>query len=110
MKPLKIALIIVGPLVLIAGILLSLGGGGVGLSSRVMLVDVTTGETRSVSQSSIKMLPAPNDAGVMALFPVVKNEAGHYVIPDRYREAVAQLAKAHSLRVDPESLTVADAP
>lgn len=110
MKPLKIALLVIGPLALIVGLYLAFAGRGSGMASRVTLLDVTTGQTRSVASSSIKFLPAPNDAGVMALFPVIRNQAGQWEIPDRYRESVRELAKSNQIQIDPETLTLANAP
>lgn len=110
MKSLKIAVVILGPLVLIVGLYFALSNRSSSISSRVTLVDVTTGKTRAVSSSSIKMLPAPNEAGEFVLFPVMKNEAGQWVIPDRYRDAVRELGKEGALRVNPETLTLADTP
>ncbi|MGD9691291.1 MAG: hypothetical protein AB7G17_00445 [Phycisphaerales bacterium] len=110
MKPVKIALVVLGPLVLIVGVYLSVGRGGTSLASRMTVMDVTTGEIKMVSKSSVKTLPAQNKDGVRSLFPVVKNEAGVYVIPDRFREAVEALGKEHALQIDPQSLTQSKAP
>lgn len=110
MKLFKITLLVLGPLALIVGIYVALSGRSSGMASRVTLLDVTTGQTRSVSASSIKFLPAPNDAGVHCLFPVVRNEAGQWEVPDRYRESVRDIAKSHQVQVDPETLTLSNAP
>ncbi len=110
MKPLKITLLVLGPIALIVGIYLAMAGRSSGLASRVTLLDVTTGQTKTVSAGSIKFLPAPNESGVMALFPVIRNEAGQWEIPDRYRDALRDLAKENQIQIDPETLTLANAP
>lgn len=80
-----------------------------GLSENVALVCVETGRTYSLPRGQVIGYPAPNpDTGAATLLPYRLDDAGHMVIPDRFRPHVDDLgAKAGA--VDPLTMIVTPA-
>ena len=109
MKALKTAIIILGPIVLIAGIIYVAFFSNKGpLPNTVTLADITTGEIVRKSRDSFNTLPANNDEGQAVLYPVYQNEeTGEYYFGDRLRALFEQMAReGQDIKVDLETMRV----
>lgn len=108
MKPAKILLLVVGPLVLIAGLYLSSRGpGSVSVSGSVKVVDVTTGKVQTVRLGKPPVLPALNKDGEPVYFPVKTEPDGKVVVVDSYRSLLKEKFGGDSrLKVDVSTFVV----
>ena len=108
MKAFKIALIILGPLVLLVGVFLTLrNSSGVSTSGDVKVVDVLTGEVETVRLGKGVFLPATRKDGKQSLYPIYEDENGRLLIADSYRERlIAEFGKDPSLKIDTSSFAI----
>lgn len=91
-KPWQIALVVVGLLAGVVGLVFALGSmGPVETAERVYVADVTTGELYTANTAGKKtvLIPMTNpDSGENTLYPVVEDEeTGEWTISGRYRDA-----------------------
>lgn len=106
MKAAKIAIIVIAPIILIIGLVMTFSGGGKGIPGRLTYVDVATGETLRRDPQSFIALPGKNSEGQRAIFPVEKNDAGELVIRNRYRSALIELAKTIDVKVNLDTFVI----
>lgn len=99
-KWLKYALLALGPIVLVAGIVYSMKGKGSTVPDTYMFADVTTGEIVTLKKGSYASFPVKNKDGKRALFPVSKQPDGTYVVTERYREALTSMTQSGALNKD----------
>lgn len=106
MKPVKIALLVIGPFALLGGVYLSTRDG-VDTTGTVTVVDIRTGQIESLRGKRLTGLPAANQAGEYVLYPVNKEQDGGYTVSEAYREMLVQgFGKDPSVKVDMESFRV----
>lgn len=96
-KWLKYALLVLGPIVLVGGIVMSLSGKGSPVPSDYVFVDVTTGEIVTLKKGNFASFPVKNKEGKRALFPVTKEADGGYVVTERYRSALNDMTQSGAL-------------
>jgi hypothetical protein len=104
-KPVQIAVIVIGLIVGIVGIFLAVSGGsGPQLADKMILVDVTTGDTFAVSiKGRSIMLPSKNpDTQERTLFPIEQDENNEWSISPRYLSALDNIDNISSI-VNPEN-------
>lgn len=76
-------------LLAIIGIVLFLTRGSQSpISQQRVLYDVVTGERRTISNDRIPILPMRNSNGQPALYPIVQDESGNWVITDLYHSVL----------------------
>lgn len=85
MKPGKVLLLVVGPVLLVGGLYVSMRSD-VRVASSVTVVDVTTGRVSRMHVKRGQGFPAQNESGEYALYPTEKDGSGVLVISERYRE------------------------
>ncbi|RNC81593.1 MAG: hypothetical protein ED559_07325 [Phycisphaera sp.] len=105
-KPVQIAVIVIGLLVGVVGIVLATsGGGGADLANRMVLIDVKTGDVYSVSlQGRSVRLPYPHpDTSESTLLPASLDEdTNTWYLSNRYLKALENI-EGISDKVDTES-------
>ncbi|HBS28408.1 MAG TPA: hypothetical protein DEB06_02920 [Phycisphaerales bacterium] len=108
MKALKYALLALAPIVLIAGLIITMRSGSDRpvIPTDMTMLDVVTGEVTVMSRSKIVALPWKNSRDAKyTLYPVFKNDAGRWEIEGRYRDILAELAKTEKTVVDLSTMT-----
>jgi hypothetical protein len=110
-KPVQIAIIVIGLLVGAFGIFLAMSGNaGPDLSDRMMMVDVTTGETFAVSTKGRSIvIPYKNpDTEQFTLLPMIQNEeGGDWYVKSRYMVALDEIEnKTDKLDQDSGKLSI----
>lgn len=105
-KPVQIAVIVIGLLVGVVGIVLAISGGNkVDLADRMVFVDVISGEFYSVKdQGRSLLIPYRNpESQERTLFPVEQNEtSGNWNLKSRYMIALEDHESLHQ-SIDRES-------
>ncbi|GAB5495373.1 MAG: hypothetical protein Phyf2KO_04530 [Phycisphaerales bacterium] len=105
-KPVQIAVIVIGLLVGVVGIVLAVTGGNkVDLADRMIFVDVTSGDFYSVSDRGRSLLiPYRNpESQERTLFPAEQDEAsGSWKLKSRYLDGLDSIDSIHR-SIDPES-------
>lgn len=109
-KWLKYALLVLGPLALVIGIVMSTGKKSA-VPDRYTFADITTGKIITMHKSEFASIPVKNKEGKRVLFPAIKAEDGGYVLNDRYREALTwvldqKVVTKEQLKVDVTTLKV----
>jgi hypothetical protein len=106
-KPWQIALIVVGLLAGIVGVVFAISSGDrVAMADSVVLVDVTTGDLYrvSVENRSITIPMKHGETGERVLLHARKDEAsGRWAVPERYRPALVQFSDVETIEIDRES-------
>lgn len=106
-KPWQIALIVLGLLAGLVGVIFALSGGGrVAMADSVVLVDVTTGDLYrvSVNNRSITIPMKHGETGQRVLLHARQDEnSGRWAVPERYRSALAQFRDIETIEIDRES-------
>lgn len=100
-KGVKYALLALAPVALAVSLWFNWGDSG-GAPTSYMLVNVFTGEVRSMSAKALISVPAPDEKGEFVLLRCVKDENGHYVVAERDREALISgyFAGKSGLKID----------
>jgi hypothetical protein len=99
-KWLKYALLVLGPVVLVAGIIYSLSGKSSPVPDQYVFGDVMTGEIVTLKKGSFASFPVKNKEGKRTLFPVTKQPDGSYVVTERYREALTSMTQSGTIPKD----------
>ena len=106
-KPWQIALIVIGLLAGVAGLVVALTGGSrVEMADSAVLVDVTTGELYrvNINNRSITIPMKRGDTGERVLLHASKDETtGRWTVPQRYRIALQQFNGIDTVDIDRES-------
>lgn len=108
-KKLQYALMILGPLALIAGLWLYLSRSESPVAGRLTFFDVVSGErfTASRTDRRVRILPAPNADGERTIFPLSRDEQGFWIVDPHYHDAfVSRFAEDGRVRVDPKTFRV----
>ena len=107
MKYVKYAIIALAPIILVVGLLFSMGGKDLPPSS-FRTIDVLSGkiDTKAIKGS----FPMKNKDGVRCILPVVQNEHGDLVIAERFQGVIARDFSETPIYVDRESFVVLDSP
>jgi len=98
-KPVQIAVIAIGLIVGLAGLFLAFSGNsGPNLADKMILVDVTTGDTFAVSlKGRSVMLPSKNpETQQRTLFPIEQDESNAWRISPRYRSGLEDIENVSS--------------
>lgn len=105
-KPVQIAFMVIGPLVLIAGLWFYFGRSENPVAGRLTFFDVVTGErfTTSRTDRRVRIVPAPNEAGERTIFPISRDQQGEWIIDPHYHDAlVSRFGEDERVRVDLET-------
>lgn len=110
-KWLKYALLVLGPVVLVASIIYSLSGTKSTVPNSYVFGDVVTGEIVVKKKGSFASFPVKNSEGKRTLFPVEKQSDGSYVIIAEYRDALTPLLASgdvtkEQLKVDMQTFKI----
>lgn len=106
-KHARVALMIIAPIALIVSgyLIVRQFGGNPSLASRVVLVDVMTGEkfVRD-NDENLRFIPAYHpETGEQTLYPVVRDEDGRFVIDSYYRQDLVKNLESFG---GPQAVTV----
>lgn len=88
MKAVKIAIIVLAPIVLVAGLWFGLGRGSGPMVKDPIWYDVTTGRFVGAPKSRLAV-PAENEQGQKAIYPVIERD-GKYYLSEIYREGIEE--------------------
>lgn len=110
-KWLKYALLVLGPVVLVAALLWTSTRGGPKVPTWYTFVDITTGEVLRKHKDDFASIPIKNAEGKRVIFPAIKQDDGSYVLNDRYRDSLDWLLRdkivtKEQLKIDVETLKV----
>ncbi|TVQ61189.1 MAG: hypothetical protein EA379_06730 [Phycisphaerales bacterium] len=109
-KPVKIALLILGPLALVMGgayVLLNRTQSGV--ASQFTYFDVVTGERFNASRTDrrVWVVPAPNADGERSIYPLTRDDEGQWIIQPHYHSNLLEsFAEDERLLVDLDTFRV----
>lgn len=106
MKAAKITILVIAPIVLIVGLVVTFSGNGTGIPSTMTYVDVASGKTLRRDPQSFMALPGKNAQGQRSIFPVEHNDDGDWIIGDRYRSALVELAKTVDVKVNLKTFVI----
>ena len=106
-KPWQIALIVIGLLAGIVGVVFAISGGDrVDMADSMTLVDVTTGDLYRIdAKNRSRTIPMKHgETGERVLLHARKDEAtGKWTVPQRYRVALRQFDDIETIDIDRES-------
>jgi len=110
-KWLKYALLVLGPVVLVASIIYSMSGSKSTVPDDYVFADVVTGEIVIKKKGTFASFPVKNKEGKRTLFPVEKQPDGSYLIIAEYRDALTPLLQSgdvtkEQLKVDMQSFKI----
>jgi hypothetical protein len=108
MKYVKYALIALAPVVLIVGLLFSMGGNA-DRPDKNQCMNILTGEVSTQNAHSQKgAYPFRDKEGNRVLYPAKVNEDGEMAVLDRYRKHIEYNFPDTELAIDRETLTIKD--
>ena len=108
MKYVKYAIIALAPVVLILGLLFSMGGNKK-LPSDTRVVNIITGEISTQDSNSQKgAYPFRDEEGNRVLYPIHENENGVMAVMERYRNNIEYHHADKELAIDRKTLTIKD--
>lgn len=64
------------------------------------MVDVLTGQRQSVSGARVLAIPLQNSRGQESIFPVMQDDSGTWIIPERYQGLLLRLVNEGTLPRD----------
>ena len=106
-KFLKIAVIILAPLALAFGVWKACSAPTDSAPTDFYFADVQTGELISRGRGQFATIPIKNPAtGDYTFYPVQKDEAGHWVVTERYRSGLSDLADDKRAKVNMSTFVI----
>ncbi len=108
-KPLMIFILVLAPIALGFGLYKAFFSGplGVSLPNSLQFANLETGELVSMKRGSFPSIPVRDKATKRySIYPVLKNESGQWVVEERYRAGIDELAKSATLKVDLQTFVV----
>lgn len=108
-KPLMILILILAPIALVFGVYKTFfaDSSGVALPNTLQFVNVETGQLLSYKRGSFPSVPIrDNTTKRYSIYPVARNEQGQWVVDERHRAGIGDLAKSATLKVDLQTFVV----
>lgn len=111
MEKLKKAILVLGPIALIAGVWWTLANNKSPVPESVKFVNVVTGERVTISRSKVTDVPMPGDDGKPVLYPIYEASPGNWKIDSFFAPKLSDSIKKKvldpaSMKINPKSLEV----
>jgi len=111
MEKLKKAILVLGPIALIAGVWWTISSNKPPIPDSIKFVNVLTGERTSFARSKVTSIPMQDDDGTPSLYPIYEVSPGKWKIDSFFAGAFADAVRskkldAANLKVNPQSLEV----
>ncbi len=110
MRWVKYALLALAPIVLGFGVWWTFFRQSVPLASSIPFVNVRTGEVVWMPREKIVSIPERTRDGAFLLYPLTKDSHGSFVVSERFRDGLKELAREGPLRVDLQTYRITAGP